>query len=254
MSLFRSWVLAFLCSTALAGCSRPSEPQQADEREVLFQVSTLEALLDGRYDGVMSFAEVKTHGDFGLGTFEALDGEMIALDREIYQVKADGRAYRVEDAMTTPFAVMTFFDADEVASFAQAMDCGQLEAAVDRLLLSAAIPSAVKVEGLFASVTTRSVARQERPYPGLAEALAGQVEFVLEEVEGTMVGFRLPAYMDGANVPGYHFHFLTADRRAGGHVLACQSQRVEVMLDATAGWYVALPGYDATHSAAEGGE
>ena len=241
------WALALFGWIALAGCSSPSEPEEQD-RDVLFQVSTLEALLEGRYEGVMTYNEVKAHGTFGLGTFEALDGEMIALDDGIYQVKADGVAYRVDDAMTTPFAAVTFFEADAVASFEAAMDCAQLEAGIDRLLPSEAIPYAIKVEGQFTSVTTRSVARQEKPYPGLVEALAEQVEFRLEEVAGTMVGFRLPGYMEGANVVGYHFHFLTADRRAGGHVLGCQSERVEVSLDDIGGWYLALPGDEAASS------
>lgn len=208
---------------------------------MLFQVSTLDALLAGRYDGLMTFRDVKTYGDFGLGTFEALDGEMIILDDEVYQVRVDGVAYRVDEARTTPFAAVTFFDADQTASFDEPMDCADLQAAIDGLLPSSTVPYAVKVEGLFTALTTRSVAAQEKPYPGLVDALAGQVEFPLDEVEGTMVGFRLPAYMDGANVPGYHFHFLTADRQAGGHVLACQTRRVEVTLDDIKDWRVALP-------------
>lgn len=253
MTPLRNGMLLFCCGIALAACSSPSEVEPPDDLDVLFQVSTLEALMEGRYDGVMSFGAVRTHGDFGLGTFEALEGEMIALDGAFYQVKADGAAYRVEDAMTTPFAAMTFFEPDVTASFDEAMDCTDLEAAVDRLLPGPDIPYAVKVTGQFASVTTRSVARQEKPYPGLVDALAQQVEFALEEVGGTMVGFRLPAYMDGANVPGYHFHFLTADRRAGGHLLACRARQVQVSLDDISGWYLALPGDDATRSAPEGG-
>ncbi len=40
------------------------------------------ALLDGIYDGVISFEDLKKHGDFGIGTFDQLDGEMIAFDNE----------------------------------------------------------------------------------------------------------------------------------------------------------------------------
>nr|MBS9408302.1 acetolactate decarboxylase [Streptococcus oralis] len=42
----------------------------------VYQTSTMLALLDGIYDGVISFEELKERGDFGIGTFDQLDGEM----------------------------------------------------------------------------------------------------------------------------------------------------------------------------------
>jgi len=231
--------MALLLGNALYGCSSSSDPEV--DQEVLFQVSTLDALLNGRFDGLLPFGDLKKHGDFGLGTFDALNGEMIFLDHEVYQVRVDGRAYPVADAMKTPFAAVTFFEAEQTAVLEASLDCAGLEAAIDSLLPPQDIAYAVKVSGQFASLTTRSVAPQTRPYPGLADALRGQVEFALDDVEGTLVGFRLPAYMDGANVAGYHFHFLTEDRSAGGHVLACQTRRVQVEVDDTGAWYVALP-------------
>src|SRR5918998_4734044 len=78
----------------------------------LFQTSTIDALLEGKYEGDVSFAELGDRGDFGLGTFDALDGEMICLDGSFYQIKADGRAYAVEKKARTPFAVVTIFEPD----------------------------------------------------------------------------------------------------------------------------------------------
>ncbi len=49
----------------------------------LFQTSTIDALLEGKFDGDVSFADLAGRGDSGLGTLDALDGEMIALDRAI---------------------------------------------------------------------------------------------------------------------------------------------------------------------------
>ena len=50
------------------------------EPHVIFQTSTIDALLDGAYDGEVTFGQLRDHGDFGLGTFEACDGEMIAVE------------------------------------------------------------------------------------------------------------------------------------------------------------------------------
>jgi acetolactate decarboxylase len=56
------------------------------------------------------------HGDAGLGTLAALDGELIGLNGTFYQVKSDGSVVQVGDNATTPFAMVTFFDADRKVS------------------------------------------------------------------------------------------------------------------------------------------
>ena len=60
-------------------------------------------------------------------------------------------------------------------------------------------------------------------------------------VKGTLVGFRCPAFVKGINVPGYHLHFLTEDRKAGGHVLDLRVTGLDVILDASDSIYLALP-------------
>lgn len=195
----------------------------------------------GVYDGEMTFGELKQHGDFGVGTFNTLDGEMIELDGQVYQVKSDGVAYPVEDAMKLPFAVVTWFEADQTVQIDRPMDCAQLKEYIDGLLPTPNIPYAIKITGTFGALKTRSVPGQQKPYPPLAEVVKTQPTFDFQNAEGTMLGFRLPAYMDVANAPGYHFHFLTADHQAGGHVLECQVQDVTVGIDYTDQWHTVLP-------------
>ncbi len=239
-----SWILmvAFI-SAAIIGCQIS---QSADEnKDILFQYSTLGALLEGVYDGEMTYAEINQHGDFGLGTFNALDGEMIAIDQQVYQIKADGIAYRVSDELKTPFAVVTFFEPDDTLLIDETIDCEALKDYVDSKLPTENIPYAIKVDGIFSYMKTRSVPRQEKPYPELLDVLEEQPIYEFQEIEGVMVGFRLPSYMEGANAPGYHFHFITEGRDAGGHVLECQSQDVVVEIDYTDEWYTVLPEDDA---------
>ena len=236
-----AYVLLAICfSTSICGCAAPPQ-QPGAEDDVLFQTSTLDALLEGIYDGDMTFGELREHGDFGLGTFDALDGEMVEVDHQVYQVKADGIAYRVDDAMKSPFSVVTFFESDRTASSDTVMDCTQLEGFLDSLLPTKNIPYAIRITGTFAYLKTRSVPRQTEPYPPLIEVLENLPIFEFQDVTGVMLGFRLPGYMEGVNAPGYHFHFLTEDRTAGGHVLECQSQNVSIDIDYTDEWYVVLP-------------
>lgn len=224
----------------LASCAPLDDTGSSSEGEGLFQVSTISALSAGRYDGLMSYEDLEEHGDFGLGTFEALDGEMVALDGDFYQVRSDGVAYPVEGDQMTPFAAVINFDADEEATIDESLTCQDLQARIDSLLPSGDAPYALRISGEFASVLTRSVAPQEPPYPPLDEALEGQIEFPHSNVEGTIVGFRLPETFAGVNATGYHFHFITDDRESGGHVLDCQSTSVDLAADEITEWHVSL--------------
>ena len=206
----------------------------------LFQTSTIDALLDGNYDGDVSFAELTPHGDFGLGTFDALDGEMVALDGDYYRIKADGRAYSVDGQTRTPFAVVTFFEPTLSESLG-AVNLADLCDRVDRLSGDATVCCGVRVDGRFDHVRTRSVPRQRKPYPPLVEVVENQPVFELDDVRGSLVGFKFPDYAQGLNVAGYHFHFITEDRSAGGHVLECRLATGELHVDREADLRVELP-------------
>lgn len=218
---------------------------EGDQRShhTLFQTSTIDALLEGKYDGDVSFAELEKHGDLGLGTLDALDGEMIALEGNFYQVKADGRAYEIDKRTRTPFAVVTFFEPNLSRTFATPMDYEAFVAYLDRLVSGATETScyAVRVDGRFDYVKTRSVPRQRKPYPPLAEVVEHQPTFELHDVPGSLVGFSFPHYVQGLNVAGYHFHFITADRSAGGHVLEFRLARGELRIDHEADLQLELP-------------
>src|SRR5215210_5873041 len=200
----------------------------------LFQTSTIDALLEGKYDGDISFAELKDHGDLGLGTLDALDGEMIALEGSFYQVKVDGRAYTIDERARTPFAVVTFFEPDLCRTLATPMDSKAFGAYLDRLVSGEASCYAVRLDGQFDYVKTRSVPRQRKPYPPLAEVIELQTTFELYNVSGSIVGFRFPHYAQGLNIAGYHFHFITADRSTGGHVLGFRLASGELAIDSEA--------------------
>jgi acetolactate decarboxylase len=207
----------------------------------LFQTSTVEALLDGNYDGELTFAELGARGDFGLGTFDALDGEMIALDGAFYQVKADGRAYEVDEQDRTPFAVVTFFEPGRIETLDGPMDYASLQTHLDRNLTDPTTVYAVRVDGRFDYVKTRSVPRQRKPYPPLIEVVEHQPTFEFRHVRGSLIGFRFPDYTGGLNVAGYHFHFITEDKSAGGHLLEWRISHGELRVDHESDLELELP-------------
>ena len=203
-------LLLSLLLCAILFAQRPGE---------VFQVSTLDALSQGIFEGSMSFSELRGHGDFGLGTFDALDGEMIALDGSFFQAHSDGTVSRVENDATTPFAVITKFKSSQSFTITGPATQQQAFAAIDKMLPSNNYFYAVKIHGDFVYVTARSVPRQFKPYPTLADAIAMEAIFPLQNIRGTMVGFRSPAFVKGINQTGYHFHFISDDRKSGGHAL-----------------------------------
>lgn len=222
--LLRLVILSCIAATLVACNPIPST-------ETLFQASTISALQAGVFDGDLPITALKRHGDFGVGTFNALDGEMVMVDGEIYQIKADGRTQIAADGLYTPFAAVTFFAADQTALIDKALACSALQAHLDMLLPDLERPYAIKLTGEWAILTLRAPLPEEQPYPTLAEALADQVVFEFTQDSGTMVGFRLPDYLNGVNSIGYHFHYLSADRQRGGHVLDCQAGALTIEID-----------------------
>lgn len=214
---FASLVLALaVVSAAQAG----DGPRQGPS---MVQVGVIDALLAGGYEGSLTLKELRGLGDFGLGTFDALDGEMVLLDGIVYQVPANGRVARPPDAVTTPFAQVTRLDGAEsllLPSLSPGLDLKAVEARLDAALGDTNRFAAVRIEAGFSNITTRSVPRQTKPYRPLAEVAKEQSVFPFANVRGTLIGLRGPVFARGLGVPGWHWHFLTADRERGGHVLS----------------------------------
>jgi acetolactate decarboxylase len=191
----------------------------AKDRETLHQVSTIDALMQGVYDGIQPVGELKQHGDFGIGTFDALDGEMIVLDDIVYQAKADGHVYQAPDNLTTPFATVTTFDPDLTETTGEPMNYSLFSSEMAGRLPSQNIIYAVRMHGTFPFMKTRAIPAQQKPYPNLTVASQNQSVFVFSNTTGTVVGLYMPVFFDGLNVPGYHLHFISDDREIGGHIL-----------------------------------
>jgi acetolactate decarboxylase len=185
------------------------------------QVSTYDAILNGVFDGSVTLKKLLSYGDFGIGTFHAIDGELILLDGKFYQVKDDGKVYNPALALTTPFAMAAKFKKEITAKLEGGTDYPALEKILTNAGANQNLFWAVKMKGRFSKIKLRCPSAQKKPYPPLLEVVKTQAIFNLENVAGTFVGFRTPIYMRGGlGAPGYHFHFLSEDLKAGGHVLA----------------------------------
>jgi acetolactate decarboxylase len=221
---------------------REEELHAERDSHVLFQASTIGALLEGAYEGDLSFDELAEHGDLGLGTLNGLDGEMIALDGRFYRADVDGAVGEIGGAERTPFAVVTRFEPALDAEIEGSLEHTELLAVLDELIPEDAATCAIRLDGRFDLVRARSVPRQSPPYRPLTEVVLEQHVFELENVEGTMLGFRFPDYAEGIEVSGYHLHFISEDCSRGGHVLASRcAAALRARLDFSNDLHVELP-------------
>jgi acetolactate decarboxylase len=228
-----------LGSCFLASCA-PAAPVAAPHPDRITQVSVVNALMIGRFDGVMPILDLLRHGGFGVGTLDHLDGELIVLDGKAYQARADGMVIEVPADRSVPFAVVTPFDPDGEFPCPRVAGLADLDAHLDTSLPQKNNFIAIRVDGRFDSITLRSVRRQEPPYRPLRDVAEGQSIWTHDDLSGTLVGVRCPAWVGGLNVPGYHWHFLSDDRKVGGHVLDCRAREGRVRYDVCRDWSVKL--------------
>ena len=185
----------------------------------ILQVSMIEALLDGCYDGDVTIAELEGRGDFGLGTLAGLDGELVVVDGEFWNIDPDGVCVRAPGDARVPFAALVNFSGAEQFAVEGPVDRAALEATLLRSIDDPGASYALRVEGSFGPVHFRTVVHQDPPYRPLAEVIASaERQFHAERLDGVMVGFYFPDFAAEINQPGFHFHMVSADRSTGGHV------------------------------------
>lgn len=209
-------------------------------QHTLYQVSTATALVEGIYQGAVRVSTLREHGDLGLGTFENLDGEMVIVDGHFFQVRSDGSVREVADSTLSPFAAITAFSPDPAVTLGDCPDLAHLTAWFDKLRHSDNVFFALRVDGRFEYIHTRAMRRTKEGVP-LVQAAAVQPEFEFHDIPGTLVGFWTPEYAKTLNVPGYHLHFISADRTRGGHLLECRGKNLRLQIQREGDYHIALP-------------
>jgi acetolactate decarboxylase len=244
--------LIILVLALLSGCTGTARPgaknivqaTQASvenrKRETLFQISSINSLFSGHYDGLAPLSWIKERGDLGIGTFDRLNGEMIVLDGHVYQALADGSVVEPPDSTLTPFANVTTFDADITKQVASVASFADLQKLLLELMPRKDAFYAIRIQGAFKNVKVRTVGAQEKPYLPLETVLKNPVVFTGQDVQGTIVGFWSPDYVGEINLPGYNLHFISADHRLAGHLVEAEISDLQIALDETRNFEVTL--------------
>lgn len=237
----RGFVIAILIvATAALGCTLyacyGAITWNGGSGDTLYQIMPYGAMASGIYSGNTTLGELRQHGTFGIGAYIGMEGEMVLLDGQFYQIRTDGVVYRMDDSVKTPYAQVTFFEPDMTFRINETMTYAQIRDYVDNLLPTENMVVAIKITGEFSSATARSVPKQSEPYPPLSEVVVNQTVFNLANISGSALGFRCPSLLGEAVFPGYHLHFLSGDKAAGGHLLDFEFASGTIEVDITPGF------------------
>lgn len=218
---------------AAAGCMT-SYTTLVQDRDTATLLAPSRHILDGHHDGSASVASYKAAGNFGIGTFDGLDGEAVLLDSVVYQIKGDGSVRVPDDTLGMPFGICTLFDDDIHHKMRNIDSFAHFGQALESVFTDKHIFYAVKVSGQFKTMRVGSQDKQRKPYRPLHEAPPKQHERIYADTRGTLVGFWIPPSVPSAIAePGFHLHYISKDRTHGGHVLDFQAHELDIVLDPT---------------------
>lgn len=200
----------------------------------IYQVSTLQALALGYTRPVVTVEELLQNGDTGLGTFENVDGEMIIIDGVCYQAKQDGSIVRSENSTGVPFAVAGFLKNGRKIEFGEKKDIEAIKLALTMIIdddFGLNSIHVARIDGWFDTIRARAGAPYQSQHVTLKTILSKtQKDFSFEKTEGTLVCVYFPDYMDGINASGWHMHFISKDKKFGGHVFEASMSSGECLI------------------------
>jgi len=212
--------------------SKPYPQIEAMAENEIYQFSVMSALMSGLASPSSSIpvSELLTHGDFGVGTFESMDGEMVVLDSKAYQFRGDGSTHEVSPSQLAPFAMVSHFS-PQVTKTQNLPSKAALQETIEQTLPAAKNAFVLfKVHGVFERIKIRAIHAQSYSGQPLIALTEGQMIREFRGVTGTIVGLRSPRWSNGVSVVGVHAHFINEERRSGGHILELSTE-VEVRLE-----------------------
>lgn len=208
----------------------------------LFTVGVGAGLIGGLYDGNYPYHLLKQHGDFGLGAPDKLDGELVVFQGKAYQTQHTGKTAVVEDRQLTPFAMVNYFQSDKKITIGSAMNKESLLHLLDSVLTNVNGLYAIHISGNFSYIKTRAFPPvKAHDHTPLASMLHLQHFFEFNNVKGDLIGYRLPTFMDNTNISGYHFHFLSAQKDAGGHIIDLKADKITIEIDRLNSYSIHVP-------------
>jgi acetolactate decarboxylase len=186
----------------------------AENTASLYQIGTFAAVLNGAVNGDVNYQLLKQKGNFGLGTFNGITGEMVAYQGQFYQIGEKGITLSVADETKTPYAQVIQFNPTTSYSL---MNIDNFKQLVDSLLPAFNNQNrayAIHIHGQISYLKLRGRTRRK---PG--DSVPQEIPYEAQNVKGDMIGFYFPDHLLSLTTPGLHLHFLSEDKQHSGHVM-----------------------------------
>lgn len=227
--------LIFLMVITMLGCS-------SDNEDMIFHYSVLKALDNGVLESDMNVGELKRHGDFGLGTYNKMNGEMIVLNNVVYRVSPDGKIMQPDDETLIPYSVITFYNQEDTLVMTGEINYPALKAFAEKRIPSLNRFYAFRISGEFEYIKCGGADLQEKPYnETLVQILSDRPVYEGNNIKGTLVGFWCPSYIGDINTSGFHLHFIADDLSMGGHLMEFSARSLEIGYDIKSVYKISLP-------------
>ena len=95
---------------SVTSCTKQvTENEQVSKNDNIYQYGTMQKFLDRNFDGTLTIKELKKHGDFGLGTYNGVNGEMVVSEGKVYRILPSGKPLEVDETELSPYTVVKFF-------------------------------------------------------------------------------------------------------------------------------------------------
>ncbi|OQE19269.1 hypothetical protein PENFLA_c019G07868 [Penicillium flavigenum] len=206
----------------------------------IYQYSIISSLAQGICADGLPVPQALRHGDHGLGTLAGLDGEVIIIDGQAFQYTSGG-VRALEKSDITAFLMITFFEPSKAVTLPYLTN-ETLMHEMSRLYPSTTNHFfAIRVDAVFPHITYRVAPRQNHHRETLAEVVQRQSVRSFKKQRGTIFGFYSPGFTGAFSVVGLHLHFMSEDRKAGGHVLEFQASNVSLSGAVITKYNVELP-------------
>ncbi len=226
-----------------ANVSLNNASRKSSNDDTFYQYSIWFAFVNKVFDGNLTVKELKTHGDVGLGSFDFLDGELVMLDGVAYRIRENGEISIGQNEDQIVYADAAFFEEEDSFSIQAPIKFQNLAAQLDAKKKSPHYFYIYKIHGDFKHIKLGGVPKVERPFTdGLDVLIPNRPVFETENISGTLVGFYCPDYIGHINAKGHHFHFISDDKKWGGHVMEFESSNaLEVQFDTKTKYEFDLP-------------
>lgn len=195
----------------------------------LWQYGVTSAMAGGVYEGDLTVKDLLSRGDFGIGAPNHLNGELTVVDGRAWHTEAGKGTKEAADSLLLSHAFVLHFTPDFDFEMEGEMDETTMEQHISAQLSNKNGMYAFRITAVFDDMKTRAFP----PLPAdchtpTAELMGREYKFDFPNTKGTIVGTWIPAWLDGVNIPGYHFHFISDDHTQGGHVLSFTGRQMKV--------------------------